>query len=481
MASSSTTSTTYSTLLRHSKLIAYTPSIDQVYSSHSSHLSRQSFGLKRPLPSSSSKRAPYIRINHLDTERKTTDYRQATKETLFTKKWSIANLPLKPDLDIPVVGVQSRFVPSWSEGGVRVPRAEERERRPVNPFGMREEEFERLLRDLKVRREEFGAFVEVEASRLRGTGTGFATGATGEVLAKDLYTSAQLPPHQLRPLITRFLAIPNPTLSSDTLATQLPSSFPHPTLALQYAPITPLESSLSPPLPARLLGPMPNSSSSNNNRTSNGRARSTENRNGGTLTSVLSLITKTTNSSTLAAPSTSFFPDVSGTRSNTPGQVTVRMSARIEGASAWARNAALASAKGSGQGRFMRPGRNPRHEPGVLSFRGIKVDPYVVVESSSLRGPGTQAYSGDVPRPAGQTDLIGMFPEAKYGNTRQTTSNRFTREAGRSGEDKRSYKQQKQVLREAREGDDRSYAVRKPKGGKANLEALLRDLMDRAQ
>jgi hypothetical protein len=477
MASSSTTSTTYSTLLRQSKLIAYTPSIDQVYSSHSSHLSRQSFGLKRPLPSSSSKRAPYIRINHLDTERKTTDYRQATKETLFTKKWSMANLPLKPDLDIPVTGVQSRFVPSWSEGGLRVPGAEERERRPVNPFGMREEEFERLLRDLKVRREEFGAFVEVEASRMRGTGTGVATGATGEVLAKGLYTSAQLPPHELRPLITRFLSIPDPTLSAETLATQLPSSFPHPTLALQYAPITPLESSLSPPLPARLLGPIPSSGSNNNGA----RSRYSENRNGGTLTSVLSLIAKTPNSSTYAAPSTSFFPDASGTRSNAPGQVTVRMSARIENASSWAKNAALSSAKGSGQGRFMRAGRNPRNEPGVLSFRGIKVDPYVVIESSALRGPGTQAYSGDIPRPVGQTDLTAMFPEVGYGNTRQASSNRFTREASRSGEDKRSYKQQKQVLREAREGDDKTYAVRKPKGGKVNLQALLQDLMGKSQ
>ena len=450
-------STTYSSLLRRSKLASYTPSIEQVYSSTGGHLSRSSFGLKRPLPSSTTKISPFVRINALDNSQRRTDFRKATKETLFVRKWAEASVTIgtsSPDAPVQPqeLGVQSRYLDAGSFGGlahlVPLKKAAAGAWTP-NIFALSDEQFERFLDGLGSRREEFKAFLLDESAKdLR---------QESQRMSSDPYMAAQSSPTELNSLLTRFLA-----------STPRPSSFPlphpHPSLGLQYSTPTPLESALSSPIPGRLLGPI----------FPKNYKDSSDTRQSGILSSVLSQISRLNTDETAGGTTTTWFPDSTSTRSNLPGRARFTLEASI--APDPLSNRAALSARGNPAYRS----RIPAHEPQALAARSINLRPRVFQGAVRPR-PGTQAYSGNEPQ--GRTSgapMSNMFGQT--GRQSGFKGKDWAYQAKRSGAEKGKYAERKGSLIETRRSTDRNVFKTPPRkkskgGGKTALTDTLRSLL----
>ncbi|KAK4703320.1 hypothetical protein P7C70_g2906, partial [Phenoliferia sp. Uapishka_3] len=158
--------TSYSALIRRSKLASYQTSIDQVYSSYGAHLSRSNFGLKRPLPKASTSAAPYVRINRLDSVQKRTEFRKATREVLFVKKLEEAGTKIRgvdsarSDVDSLKEGhLQSRFIAPGQDGSIGSSLVAQA-LRPPNFLAMQDDEFAAFLDTLDSRRDEFAKHVQ---------------------------------------------------------------------------------------------------------------------------------------------------------------------------------------------------------------------------------------------------------------------------------------------------------------------------------
>lgn len=425
-------SNSYSALLRRSKLASYSPSIEQVYSTHGGQAARSNFGLKRPLPSASTKKAPFVRVTALDTSSRRTEFRKATREATFVKKWGELNVGIsqthastaadlydggRPSAQqssssspFDTIELQSRFVRGDGPGTIKsVDRAELNIVRAPNVFAMAEDEFERFLDQLAERREEFREFAYVEAAKANGGDVATkpvapatlspeevkllsaeeqrarveAQAAYEEALASyqegvgstNLFQHAQGNLTHLTRLLERFLATAPPA----------PFSHPHPYLSLQYSSPTPLESALSPPIPGRILGPSPIRS-----RTYGGSS-SAQN-----YTSILGKINPLASAQSGGQSSTTFFPDANGTRSNLPGRAQFILKPSLSPQAFIARQA-LSAQRGTTQFRPSTPSYQPQAltvaAGGALSLNPIARNPSNVVRPL----PGTQAYSGDLP------------------------------------------------------------------------------------
>lgn len=460
-------STTYSSLLRRSKLASYTPSIEQVYSSTGGHLSRSSFGLKRPLPSSTTKISPFIRITSLDNSQRRTDFRKGTKETLFVRKWAEAGVPIESNhhggqVQPQELGVQSRYLDTGSVGGLAdlVALAEE-EVTPYGPnlFALSDEQFERFLDGLGSRREEFKEFLAEESIKdLR---------KESERTSPDPYKAAQASPTELNSLLTRFLA-------SLPRRSSFPLPHPHPSLGLQYSTPTPLESSLSPPIPGRLLGP-----SFGGNKNENGNEKNHNNsRQTGILSSVLSQISLVQSNSTAGGTTTTWFPDTTSTRSNLPGRTRLSLTASITPDPVSNRSALNAQGHPT-----YRTSSIPSHEPQALAARSIQLHPRVF-QGAVLPRPGTQAYSGNEPQGRAMgSPLSAMFDEQGRGGAPKARN--LSQRGNRSGAEKGRHAEQKEHLLEARKRTDGNvFKTRarakgeKKKAGKGQLTSALRSLLD---
>ncbi|BGO97925.1 hypothetical protein NBRC10513v2_001921 [Rhodotorula toruloides] len=144
MASATTSSTTgagaYSALLRRSKLATFNPRIDQVYTAPSSSRAHgNNYGLKRPLPTKSTRAAPFVRVLELETTDGRTGYRKATRETKFTRQWAEMGVGIQPTVLGDRAGsggtvgnrrlwfrpeVQTRFMPAGFVGEIQQPGRE---------------------------------------------------------------------------------------------------------------------------------------------------------------------------------------------------------------------------------------------------------------------------------------------------------------------------------------------------------------------
>ncbi|GAA5992502.1 hypothetical protein JCM10908_000852 [Rhodotorula pacifica] len=430
------TSSSYSSLLRRSKLASFTPQIDQVYTASSANRARANYGLKRPLPALSpaaGARSPFVRITSLDSPERRTAYRRATREQQYTRKWLEVDAGLASEAltDRPSLGlglgagdyvqrkwdrlpVQSRFVAPGAPGAVqpldRVASTSPPGSQTVpNFFALSETEFERFLGELGTRRDEFRAFVLAEANKLAGQ-TGGAVASLNEA-DFDLYAHAQRNPLELTRLVERFLRRPSAPLSSSSSRTPLPQV--HPTLALQYATPTPLESALAAPVPGRLLGSAPDGGSrSNNFLGSRYRDRAD------VYASVLSQVAAVPPTATGGVAETNFFPDVEGHRSNVPGRANFRLTPTINPVPYANHQAVTLTKVKRGSSEFRPP--TAEYEPALLKLRAVRLNPTVVTStaSSSLSNPapaarpGSPEYSGALPR-----DLAGSSSSSSSSST----------------------------------------------------------------
>ncbi|TKA55053.1 hypothetical protein B0A53_02528 [Rhodotorula sp. CCFEE 5036] len=422
-------SASYSSLLRRSKLASLTPQIDQVYTASSANRARANYGLKRPLPALSpaaGARSPFVRITSLDSPERRTSYRRATREQQYTRKWLEVDAGLASDalVDRPSLGlggggggsgefvqrkwdrlpVQSRFVAPGAPGAIQpleqVSQPTQSKPVPVpNFFALNPAKFDRFLGDLGARREEFRQFVLAEAKKLAEQ-TGGAVAALDEA-DFDLYAHAQRNPLELTRLVERFLRRSPPADASPLASSPLPQV--HPTLALQYATPTPLESALAAPIPGRLLASAPDSTSR-----AGGFGKSRHYNRPDVYASVLSQIAPVPATATAGAAETNFFPDVEGHRSNVPGRATFRITPTINPVPYANQTAIVTTKVRLGSHEFRPP--TAEYEPALLKLRSVRLNPTVVPATapSSFSAssstptpaarPGSPAYSGALPR-----------------------------------------------------------------------------------
>lgn len=406
-----TPSSSYSSLLRRSKLATYHPQIDQVYTTTSANLSRQNFGLKRPLPAATTRTAPFVRVSQLDSNERRTVFRKATREQSYVKRWQETGVGLQSEAfstikqrkwDLPQV--QSRFVPAsladavtGTRGGGKILGPDEAPDAPTrtpNFLAMSEPEFEAYLDRLGTARDEFKRFVADEHAKMSGTAPDHAD--------FDLFAHAQSNPNDLVRLVERFLRAVSPSQPEKPLPQV------HPTLALQYATPTPLESALAAPIPGRILGPSPVNSF---NRPSGPLSSFKHGAGPDLYASVLSTVSPVSrhqhqSGSPVATTQTTFYPDAQGVRSNVPGRHHFKLVNPTINPVGYANRIAIVES-GLRRTPDFRPA-TAEYEPSLLALRPVAVNP-VVVDSSSSSGSGrhntpatrhaigSPAYSGALP------------------------------------------------------------------------------------
>ncbi|GAA5914081.1 hypothetical protein JCM8208_005135 [Rhodotorula glutinis] len=489
-------SSTYSALLRRSKLSSLTPSVEQVYTTSPANLARGNWGLKRPLPQASTTTSPFVRLFDLDSPEGRTTFRKATREAQYVKKWSETGVGLNSDAYAARnsyngtnsrawdrLPVQSRFVDGDAPGAIRqVPAASGHHQHAAAPprmpnfFAMSEREFERFLADLGERRDEFRTFVLREAAS-----SAQQTESPDEF---DLYAHAQRNPLELVRLVERFLRLPSPTSPASpthSSASTLPQV--HPTLALQYASPTPLESALAAPIPGRLLGPSPDASSSRGGGFASMYGPRSE-----VYASLLSQVAPVPSSATAATPSTSFFPDATGARSNQPGRAHFRLQAPSINPIPYASRTAITRSGVRPSTEFRPP--TAEYEPSVLALRSVDLRAQVVPSAQVAVPkplPGTPAYSGDLPpevarygggggrggapgagggRAASLTDLYAATGSLRSLGVKGKPKDLLaTRKNRRSKEDQDKWVRQREALLEQSGQDARAYAAKGRKDG----------------
>lgn len=449
-------SSSYSALLRRSKLASYNPSIEQVYTSTGGNLSRSNFGLKRPLPQATTSAAPFVRVNSLDNAQKRTEFRKGTKEALYVQKWaesghrvtSSADRTQGATPDLLRVKVQSRFVPEAFGGAVPKPAealkaATALNGLPPNFLDFTEQQFDSWLASLTDRRHEFAQFLQKQTADRSGI-------AVEDAEPTNLYAHAQSAGKDLVAALQQFLAATtdNPLHSNELIA------HPHRTLGLQYSTITPLEASLAAPVPGRILG-----------------ARSDRNDRGntGSLASVLGQVGAVQSSASAGAPATTWFADASGQRSNIPGQAMFIPSAVVK-VPAYATNAALAASRGL---KPFQP-RNAGVEASAFAERVVSLG--LEVSSGPHRAAvGSRAYSGDLPqsRKPAMDPFEGLFDlsrRAGKGEPRQIGGTRLP------------YEQQlrrRNTTQRLRQGQQKAAGPKEVKAEKnASILSALQDLLN---
>ncbi|PWY98736.1 hypothetical protein BCV70DRAFT_201526 [Testicularia cyperi] len=106
-ANSASAPSHFSKLLRQSKIATFDPAIPQVYTAPPAYAARGEWGMKRPLPSSSTSvfgsssgsaaypgALRYVEVSQLDTSEGQTSWKEREKETLFVKRWAEADAKL---------------------------------------------------------------------------------------------------------------------------------------------------------------------------------------------------------------------------------------------------------------------------------------------------------------------------------------------------------------------------------------------------
>ncbi|KAI5476219.1 hypothetical protein MNV49_007981 [Pseudohyphozyma bogoriensis] len=449
-------------------------SVPGVYTSTSANRARNNFGLKRPLPQSSSSKAPFIRVSSLDSPQRRTQYRQATKETKFVKKWSEAGVGLNlgnqssdssAGLKTPPVQLQSRFVPAGFGGEILSPdqaraAAEDLVDRAPNVLEMADAEFERFLASLGDRQDEFVDFLREELAKQ-------ASSLDGEIPEPDLWANAQKPTLELDALVERFLARPSSSSSSaPSTSDRITVPHPHPTLSLLYSSPTLLESSLAPPIPGRILA-NPNT----RNSSSSGTFKGERNADRYAVATILGQLIQIQQNSTAGAPATTFFPDGAGVRTNQPGRASFTLTPDIN-----ANISYEGLSEGRGSNRFIgfsvpvRRYQAQAHEPAALS--AMKMQLNARVQQHPPRPlPGTQEYSGWVDersRYGNVSSAMGLnLPSFGGGVTRRSNGERMYRQ------------QQAEQVAEQRRNDSKLYrkSPRKNRTDTSSLTDLLGSLV----
>ncbi|GAA5879723.1 hypothetical protein JCM8547_004835 [Rhodosporidiobolus lusitaniae] len=480
MASASSSS--YSSLLRRSKLAQFNPSIDQVYSTNPANLARANFGLKRPLPAHTTRTSPFVRVTQLDSKEGRTVFRKATREAKYVKHWQETGLAIQSDAFTPRgtatrrwdrLELQSRFVDGTGAGAVKdidgVAQQPQGLSRMPNVFALAEGDFDRFLSELGERRDEFKQFVVAEANKTASTPV--------SVDEFDLYDHAQRNPTEIIRIVERFLRIPSPSTSSLTAA---PLPQVHPTLALQYATPTPLESALAPPVRGRLLGPVPTTKSDRSG--SSGFARNDQ------YASILSTVAPVPGSATANAAPTTFYPDATGVRSNVSGRASFRLTPTINPLHYAVRTSVQSSALSRKSYDLGPP--TAEYEPAILALKALDLRPQIVSETqvaSPAPLPGTPAYSGNAPPSAsgrngraggpGALHLADLWDGSMFrgkspramglGNKTRPVNLLKEKRNRRSKEEQERYVAQREALLAERQGDARLFGV----GGRQDKRA----------
>lgn len=92
VARSTSTPSTFATLLRRSKFASFDPQIGQVYATHGGYAHRGDFGLKRPL--SLRRRDARITVKSIDSRHQQTEWRSAYLDAKFMQKQQETGCPV---------------------------------------------------------------------------------------------------------------------------------------------------------------------------------------------------------------------------------------------------------------------------------------------------------------------------------------------------------------------------------------------------
>ncbi|KAK4058608.1 hypothetical protein OIO90_000052 [Microbotryomycetes sp. JL221] len=436
----------YSALLRRSKLASFTPSIEQVYTPGSAaQLSRENFGFKHPVPAATTSKAPYIRVTNLDNAQRRTEYRKATREATYVRKWAELNVALKPSKansynqsTFQSTELQSRFVPQGMPGSIQTvseaKQAAEAARRVPNFFAMTAHDFERFLDSLGQQREQFRQFA---ASSIAGE-----TGPS-DIEGFDLYEHAQADPAHVTRLVEQFLA---QQYNAKDRSVDKITPYTHKTLGLQYSTPTQIETDLAPPVPGRNLGP---------------RAS----RPGSKQDSHVALIMGQIEESRGGYPTT-FQPDAAGHRTNEAGRGMFVLAPEV--------NAERFAMDVNTPGWFGQPLRDsvPAHEPAALASQLVELKPVWVDNAKQKPLPGTMAYSGEPARRSSvSTEPNSLVSFLKQSRSSALLSRTGGYPQGKTYAEKEQQRKTANALRQQRLDDDTwadtTVKTRKRKGSSA--------------
>ncbi|SCV68929.1 BQ2448_1949 [Microbotryum intermedium] len=494
--SSSAASSSYSALLRRSKLASYQPSIEQVYVAHSAHKARAQFGFKRPLPrsavgSASNKRDAWVSIQRLDDSNRRTEWRPAVRETAYVRKIDATGIPVveydNPSSSsatsmssnsegdsgansIEALPLQSRFIPDsfGTKGAITsIDQLAARIDTPKAPnfFALSDQAFEKLLASLGERTQHFIDFIKLDLVKTSGKITDDMTPNEVQAIVEseppvDLYAHAQSNRLHLELLLERFIALqPEATKRAKS---SLDSNI-HPLLGLRYSRPTRLESHLAPTVPGRLLGPAKSPNSYLSSRSNNDV----------TLSTVLGQLSPLNLRSTSGVSMTTFYPDAQGERSNVPGRAQFKVRALVN-SNVYA-NKMLPS--------HLRPGHvefgasDSPYEPQTLASGSVNFN-VEVPQGTALNSPliGTPEYSGQVPPSAYPT---GFYTPQRLSDLPRPRT--FTGSQSRSGVQQKAFKERRMALDQERRTTDSKAFKLKATGRNDALMKRLKDLLHNEQ
>ncbi|SGZ22679.1 BQ5605_C022g09523 [Microbotryum silenes-dioicae] len=470
-ASSSAASSSYSALLRRSKLASYQPSIEQVYVAHSAQKSRAQFGFKRPLPraaigSASNKRDAWVSVQRLDDSNRRTEWRPAVRETAYVRKIDATGIPVveyhnpsssssssaswSGEVDsstnsIGALPLQSRFVPaSFGTQGAITPidQLAARKDTPKAPnfFALSDRAFEKLLDSLGGRTQQFMDFIKLDLVRSSGKLNDNMTPDEVQAIVEseppvDLYAHAQSNRVHLELLLERFIAM-QPEVAKRSKAS-LESNI-HPLLGLRYSKPTRLEVQLAPTVPGRLLGPAKSPDGYQTSRNSNDIALST----------VLGQLSALNLRYTSGASLTNFYPDAQGDRSNVPGRAQFKVRALVN-SNVYA-NKMLPARLRPGHVEFDSSSSNI--EPQALGSGSVKFS-VEIPQETVLNRPliGSPAYSGQVP-PSASPSGGSLYTPQRLSDLPQPRT--FTGSQSRSGAQHRAFEDRRNSLENERKATD---------------------------
>ncbi|KAM0792573.1 hypothetical protein ACM66B_005236 [Microbotryomycetes sp. NB124-2] len=436
----------YSALLRRSKLATFTPAIEQVYTPGSAaQLKRQDFGFKHTLPQATTSKAPFVRVNRLDNAQRRTDYRKATREALYVKKWQELGVAINQQRDgeatpLPDLELQSRFVPESMLGSIKpveaATKAAQASRRVPNFFTMTEDEFERFVDSLGHLRHDFAQF----ASESLATSSGSAPEPV------DLYELAQADPAHVTRLVEQFLARQTEQQANDMI---LPCT--HPTLGLQYSTPTPIDDALAPRVPGRILG--------------QANARNSTATHFATIIGQIDEL----NGKVSSNNQTQFMPDNQGLRSNQPGRASFRLRPTMD-VERIAREL-NAPVRDPDSAKFA----SSSHEPQMLAQALIQLHPNLETRPAAPL-PGTMEYAKYTPGSARSSSPIDLFGRS-LSTEDLTGRNYFGRQSYRDNKKRQNRKQDLKTQAEQQGGEYGTTRWRGKRGPGSELVASLESML----
>jgi len=256
---------TFSRIFRRSKFASFDPQIGQVYTTYGGYAHRGDWGLKRPIPTR--KRRPFATIRTIDSKQQQTEYENAETDARWIKRWEETGRQARLAgqsgwaelLANPTATTYQRRkrVDGDAEGEMTVVPGSNDRRCPIpNVNTMTDKEFERYLHKARAAYPKFKATVTNALKQDHER-------KQSQLDPDDPKIGQPLPPTNMyglsqRPSVANqhsaeFLSRTSYAHLTNPKSTAI-LSYPHPTAALRYAPMSLLQTHLMyPSIPGRVL------------------------------------------------------------------------------------------------------------------------------------------------------------------------------------------------------------------------------------